>query len=89
MVRRDGAKVVPGGVAALGQQTLVPSPSDHPGAGRRLPHTLGHAVQDLPDAAAAIELDLTQHEPGREQVVVGVDQAGNHRRATEILNAGA
>ncbi len=89
MVRRDGVEVVPGGVTALGQQAFVPPPPNHPHVRGRGPHALRYPVQDLRDAPTAVQLDVPKHEPGREQVVVGVDQTRHNGRAAQILDARA
>jgi hypothetical protein len=83
---RDGVEVVTGGMAAFGEQTLVPTAPDDPLARRRLAHAHRHAGDDLRYGPGVVELDLVQHAAGRLQVVVGVDQPRDDRRSAQVLD---
>jgi hypothetical protein len=75
VARRRTVQLPAGGVAALGQQALVPAGADDPAAGGCLSGALRHTSKDVIDGAAVVELDVGQQQPGHQHVAMRIDQA--------------
>jgi hypothetical protein len=86
MVGRDGVKVVPGWVAALGERLVVVAAPDHPSSSRRLRRPLRDAPLEFRDRPAArrAAIYLTERAAEHQHVIVRLIETRQQRLPTQI-----
>ena len=83
---RDRVEIVPGRVAPLVEEALVPAAADDPLAGRCVRDPGRDPLHHVAYRAAVVELDVAEQRAGRQQVVVRVDEPRKDDAPVERLD---